>query len=75
MILVSFSLLTLTTGAVTFMHGYFLGGYILTLGFFITTYGMALWLRDIITEATKYKYFNYILNLNNRVLFFFFYLF
>ena len=51
-ILVSFSLLTMTTGAVAYMHGYYLGGYILSLGFVITTYGMALWLRDIITEAT-----------------------
>lgn len=61
MILVSFSLLTLTTGAVTFMHGYFLGGYILTLGFLITIFGMALWLRDIITEATIPTNFNNIL--------------
>jgi cytochrome c oxidase subunit 3 len=52
MILVSFSLLTMTTGAVLFMHGYYLGGYILTLGFIITTFGMALWLRDVVTEAT-----------------------
>jgi len=51
-ILVSFSLLTLTTGAVLFMHGYYLGGYILTLGFIITIFGMGLWLRDIVTEAT-----------------------
>jgi cytochrome c oxidase subunit 3 len=42
MILVSFSLLTMTMGAVSYMHGFFLGGYILTLGFFITTFGMAL---------------------------------
>jgi hypothetical protein len=32
----------MTTGAVAYMHGYYLGGYILTLGFIITTYGMAL---------------------------------
>lgn len=42
----------MTTGAVAYMHGYYLGGYILTLGFVITTFGMALWLRDVITEAT-----------------------
>jgi cytochrome c oxidase subunit 3 len=57
-ILVSFSLLTMTTGAVAYMHGYYLGGYILSLGFVITTYGMALWLRDIITEATIRAIFN-----------------
>jgi cytochrome c oxidase subunit 3 len=60
-ILISFSLLTMTTGAVLFMHGYYLGGYILTLGFIITTFGMALWLRDIITEATLPTNFNNIL--------------
>jgi len=32
----------MTTGAVSYMHGYYLGGYILTLGFIITVYGMAL---------------------------------
>jgi len=51
-ILVGFSMLTMTTGAVAYMHGYYLGGYILTLGFIITAYGMALWLKDVITEAT-----------------------
>jgi len=51
------------------MHGYFLGGYILTLGFLITTFGMALWLRDIITEATFTKNFKSMLfktKLKNR---------
>lgn len=57
-ILVGFSLLTMTTGAVSYMHGYYLGGYILTLGFVITTFGMALWLRDIITEAIIQINFN-----------------
>ena len=42
MILVGFSLLTMTTGAVSYFHGFFLGGHILTLGFIITTFGMAL---------------------------------
>jgi cytochrome c oxidase subunit 3 len=55
MILVSFSLLTMTTGAVAYMHGYSLGGYVLSLGVLITTSGMALWLRDVITEATTMK--------------------
>jgi hypothetical protein len=51
-ILVGFSLLTLTTGAVMYMHGYYLGEQILTLGFIITLFGMTLWLRDVITEGT-----------------------
>jgi hypothetical protein len=51
-ILLSFSLLNLTIGAVAYMHGFSYGGYILTLGFILTTYGMILWFRDVITEAT-----------------------
>jgi cytochrome c oxidase subunit 3 len=51
-ILLSFSLLNLTIGAVAYMHGFTYGGYILTLGFILTTYGMILWFRDVITEGT-----------------------
>jgi cytochrome c oxidase subunit 3 len=51
-ILVSFSLLTLTVGAVSYMHGIANGGYILTLGFILTTYGMILWLRDVVIEGS-----------------------
>jgi cytochrome c oxidase subunit 3 len=51
-ILLSFSLLNLTIGAVAYMHGFTYGGYILTLGFILTTYGMILWFRDVIIEAT-----------------------
>ena len=51
-ILVSFSLLNLTIGAVAYMHGYPLGGYILSLGLTLTVTGMLLWFRDVITEAT-----------------------
>jgi Cytochrome c oxidase subunit III len=51
-ILLSFSLLNLTIGAVAYMHGFSIGGYILTLGFILTTYGMILWFRDVIIEAT-----------------------
>src|SRR5882757_9929011 len=51
-ILLSFSLLNLTIGAVAYMHGFSYGGYILTLGFILTTYGMILWFRDVIIEAT-----------------------
>jgi cytochrome c oxidase subunit 3 len=51
-ILLSFSLLNLTIGAIAYMHGFSYGGYILTLGFTLTTYGMILWFRDVIIEAT-----------------------
>lgn len=51
-ILLSFSLLTLTTGAVLYMQGFNNGGLILTLGFLLTSSGMALWFRDVISEAT-----------------------
>jgi cytochrome c oxidase subunit 3 len=51
-ILLSFSLLNLTVGAVAFMHGFSYGGYILTLGFILTTYGMILWFRDVVIEAS-----------------------
>jgi len=51
-ILVSFSLLSLMLGAAMFMHGYPHGDNLLTWGFFITTYGMVLWFRDVISEGT-----------------------
>lgn len=51
-ILVSFSLLTMAIGAVMYMQGYPNGGSLLSLGFILTTYGMALWFRDIIIEGT-----------------------
>jgi cytochrome c oxidase subunit 3 len=51
-ILLSFSLLNLTIGAVAYMHGFSYGGYILTLGFILTIYGMILWFRDVVVEAT-----------------------
>jgi len=51
-ILLSFSLLNLTIGAVSYMHGFSYGGYILTLGFVLTTYGMILWFRDVVIEAS-----------------------
>ena len=51
-ILLSFSLLTLTTGAVLYMHGFNNGGLVLTLGFLLTSSGMALRFRDVISEAT-----------------------
>jgi cytochrome c oxidase subunit 3 len=52
-ILVSFSLLNLTLGAVMYMQGFTYGGYLLSLGFTLTVFGMILWFRDIITEGIK----------------------
>ena len=49
-ILVSFSLLSLTLGAVLSMHGY--GSFTFLLGLTSTGLGMLLWFRDIILEAT-----------------------
>ncbi len=51
-ILVSFALFNLAIGAAMYMHGFEYGGYLLTLGFGLTTFGMIFWFRDIITEAT-----------------------
>jgi len=51
-ILVSFSLLSLTLGAVMYMQGFNYGGQLLSLGFTLTVFGMILWFRDIITEGT-----------------------
>ncbi len=51
-ILVSFSLLSLTLGAVMYMQGFTYGGQLLSLGFTLTVFGMILWFRDIITEGT-----------------------
>nr|YP_010721289.1 cytochrome c oxidase subunit 3 [Cyathus jiayuguanensis]WDS46483.1 cytochrome c oxidase subunit 3 [Cyathus jiayuguanensis] len=51
-ILMSFSLLNLTIGAVSYMHGYPYGGTILSLGFVLTVYGMILWFKDVVVEAS-----------------------
>jgi cytochrome c oxidase subunit 3 len=51
-ILLSFSLLNLTIGAVLYMHGFNNGGTILTIGFLVTVLGMILWFRDVIIEGT-----------------------
>ena len=48
----SFALLVLTVSAVMYMHGFNYGGYLLSLGFVLISTGMALWLRDVIVEAT-----------------------
>lgn len=51
-ILVSFTLLSMAIGGVMYMHGYPNGGFLLNIGFLLTTGGMILWLRDVITEGT-----------------------
>ncbi|KDQ05585.1 hypothetical protein BOTBODRAFT_629137 [Botryobasidium botryosum FD-172 SS1] len=51
-ILTSFALLTMTTSAVMYFHGFANGGELLTLGFCLTAGGMILWFRDVITEGT-----------------------
>jgi len=51
-ILVSFSLLSLATGAVMYMQGHPNGDLLLLLGLTLTATGMGLWFRDIITEGT-----------------------
>src|ERR1700749_672752 len=51
-ILLSFSLLSFTTGAVMYLQGYPNGGLLLTLGLILTASGMGLWFRDVITEGT-----------------------
>ena len=52
-ILVSFSLLSFTLGAVMYMQGFNHGGQLISLGFTLTVFGMILWFRDIITEGTQ----------------------
>ena len=48
----SFALLVLTISAVMYMHGFNYGGNLLSLGFLLVSTGMALWLRDVVVEAT-----------------------
>ena len=51
-ILLSFSLLNLAIAGVLYFHGFKYGGALLILGFILTSSGMALWFRDVITEGT-----------------------
>jgi len=66
-ILLSFSLLNLTIGAVAYMHGFSYGGYILILGFILTTYGMILWFRDVIIEGKARSLFTSQSILSNHI--------
>jgi cytochrome c oxidase subunit 3 len=51
-LLTSFALLTLTISAVLYFHGFANAGYLLSLGFVLTTSAMVLWFRDVVTEGT-----------------------
>lgn len=51
-ILISYSLLTTTIGAVMYMHGFTDGDHLLILGLLLTITGMSFWFRDIIIEGT-----------------------
>jgi cytochrome c oxidase subunit 3 len=51
-ILLSFTIFSMAIGAVMYFHGFSYGGYILSLGFISTVYGMILWFRDVICEGT-----------------------
>ncbi len=66
-ILTSFSLLNLTVGAVSYMHGYPNGGYILTSGLLLTVFGMILWFRDIVIEGTAISFFTIKSILSNHI--------
>lgn len=64
-ILVSFSLLSLTLGAVMYMQGFTHGGQLLSLGFTLTVFGMILWFRDIITEGSNKIIYIYLVSCAN----------
>lgn len=51
-ILISLALLNMAIGAVMYFHGYPNGSTVLNLGFILTSWGMTLWFRDVITEGT-----------------------
>ena len=51
-ILISWTLFFMAIGAVLYMHGYNNGGYLLNLGFFLTTTIMYFWLSDVHTEGS-----------------------
>ena len=48
----SFAMLVVTLSAVMYMQGFKYGGYFLNLGVILISTGMALWLRDVVIEAT-----------------------
>lgn len=52
----SFSLLTLTTGAVMSFHGVYFGVYVLITGLLCTIISMSFWFRDVISESSYLGY-------------------
>lgn len=54
-IVTSFTLLTMTIGAVLYFQGFYLGGEFLFLGFVLTASAMTLWFNDVIIEGINYK--------------------
>ena len=51
-LLASLSAFNLTVGGVLYMHGYKLGGSILSIGFIALTLNAFLWWRDVVREST-----------------------
>lgn len=49
---VSYALLALATGAVMTFHGIINSEIVFNIGFILTSYGIILWLRDVIIEAS-----------------------
>ena len=41
--------------AVLYFQGFFLGGELLSLGFFLTASAMALWFRDCVIEGSNFS--------------------
>lgn len=52
----SWTILSLTLSAVMFFHGYPIGNYLLLFAFILLVWGMLLWFKDIITEASYQGY-------------------
>lgn len=53
-IITSFTLFLMACSAVMYFQGFFLGGELLSLGFFLTASAMALWFRDCVIEGTNF---------------------
>jgi hypothetical protein len=51
-LITSLSLFILTLSAVMYFHGFYNGGYLLSLGFILTMFSMTLWFRDVTIEGT-----------------------
>jgi hypothetical protein len=51
-LLVSLALLIIRLSGVMTFHGYNYVAFLLSLGIFMTVFGMALWFKDVVREAT-----------------------